>query len=78
MMNCLYSRAYIDVFHGTWVPIMYAVATKGTVFNWASILASALRTNIATAKHPETDQPLEFYMASYLLNAVCARCHFDH
>lgn len=53
MMNQLYDRADIDVFLGTWVAIMYVIATMGTIFNWANILASTLKTNIVVDKHLE-------------------------
>lgn len=78
MMSQLYGKGERDVFFGTWVPLMYVVATQGTIFNWVSILSSSLRTNIATAKSPPLEQPPEFYMSSYLLDVVCSRCYFEH
>lgn len=57
---------------------MHVVATWGTIFNWASILASSLKTNITTTKHAEAEKPLEFYMASYLLDFVYIRCQFEN
>ena len=78
MMNQLYGRPHNDTFLRTWVPIMYVVATRGTIFNWASFLASALKNNIHTTNYLEAYKQLEFYIASYPLNVVCARCHFDN
>lgn len=74
----LYGKADCDVFYGTWVPLMYVVATQGIIFNWTSILSSSLRTNIVAAQSPPLEQPPEFYMSSYLLDVVCSRCHFEH
>jgi len=33
MMNQFYGRANVDVFLGTWVPIMYVITTRSTIFN---------------------------------------------
>ena len=40
-------------------------------------MIAALKTNISAALAPEEGYSLEFYMASYLLDVVCARCHFE-
>lgn len=76
-MNRLYGRVDIDTFLGSWVPIMHIAATKGTIFNQARILTSALKMNIHTTKNLEKGQPLEFYMASYILEVVCEKCEFE-
>ena len=60
----------------SWVSLMYFVTINGTHFNWASLLIVALKKNIFAALAPEEGYPSEFYMASYLLDAVYARCHF--
>src|SRR5699024_9802031 len=33
VMCHLYGKVDCDVFHGTWVPLMHVVATRGTIFN---------------------------------------------
>jgi len=73
-MNWLYGRPDIDTMLITWVPIMYIVAIRGTIFNYASILASTLKNNIHTSKNPEADQASKIYMTSYLLDVVCVGC----
>lgn len=78
MMCHLYGKADCDIFHDTWVPLMYVVTTGGTMFNRARILVLALRTNIIAAKYPEPEQQPEFYMSSYLLDVFCARCQFNN
>lgn len=52
----------IDTFLRTWVPIMYITAARGTIFNWAGILSSSLKTNIQVAKNSGKYQPSKFYM----------------
>jgi len=74
----LYGKVDCDVFYSTSIPLMHIVATRGTIFNWASILASCVKKNITIAKHPELEQPPKFYMASYLIDVVCERCQFDN
>lgn len=64
MMNQLYGIADIDTFLRTWVPIMCIIATRGTIINWESILASTLKTNIHATKNLEVDQTSKFYMES--------------
>jgi len=50
----LYGKADSDVFYGTSMSLMHAVTTQGTIFNWENILASSLKTNIDTTKHPQS------------------------
>ena len=77
MLCRMYGRPDATTFSGSWVSLMYFVTVYGTCFNWASLLIAALKTNISSALAPEEGYASEFYMASYLLDAVCVRCHFE-
>ena len=48
-----------------------------THFNWAIILMTSIHTNLSSALVPDEGMPSEFYMASYLLDVVCSRLHFE-
>ena len=37
----------------------------------------SVQTNLASALAPDEGTPSEFYMASYLLDAVCAQMHVE-
>ena len=56
---------------------MYAIIVYGTRFNWENIIMAALKSNIFMALALDEGVASEFYMASYLLDAVCVRRHFE-
>ena len=73
----MYGRPDATFFNGSWVSLMYDVPVYDTHFNWAKMIVEALRSNIYAALAPDEGYASEFYMAYYLLDAVCARCHFE-
>ena len=77
MLCRMYGHPYATIFSGSWVSLMYFVTIHGTHFNWANLLIAALKTSISVALAPEEGYSSKFYMASYMLDAVCARCHFE-
>lgn len=77
MMNSLYGKANINTFLGTWEPLMHTVATKGTIFKWERILASSPKSHVQASKNPTKGEQSKFYMASYLLDTICAKCDFE-
>ena len=46
MLNNIYGRADGKVYKFEWIPLMYHTAMKGTVFNWADIIARDFSTSI--------------------------------
>ena len=77
MLCILYGHPDATNFSGMWATLMEYVTVHGTQFNWASILVASLHTNISSALVQDDGYPSEFYMASYLLDVVCSRCHFE-
>ena len=77
MLCRLYGRLDATTFNGAWATIMEYVTVHGTRFNWAGILMGSMQTNLASTLAPDEGTPSEFYMASYLLDAVNARLHFE-
>ena len=49
MLYRIFGRAHSKSFKLGWVPIIFCVATQGTVFNWANIVSNSLSACIASA-----------------------------
>ena len=49
MLNRIFERAHGKRFKLEWVPIIFYVATQGTVFNWENIVSNSLLACIASA-----------------------------
>jgi hypothetical protein len=60
-------------FSEAWMPLAYTVAISGTSFNWGTIISKQLSTCILQAQQPKEGETPAFYMASYLLDVICAR-----
>jgi hypothetical protein len=76
LMCRLYGEATCILFKDDWVLVGLIVITNGSVFNWAAILSLAMKRAIEKAKKPTTEILPTFYMASYLLDIVCANNSF--
>ena len=48
MLNRVFGRAHGKIFKLGWIPIIFYVATQGTVFNWANIVSNNLSTCISS------------------------------
>ena len=49
MLNRIFGRVHGKRFELEWVPIIFYVATQGTVFNWENIVSNNLSTCISSA-----------------------------
>ena len=49
MLNRIFGRANGRLFKLEWIPLMFHVATEGTIFNWASLVSSSLSSCVAAA-----------------------------
>jgi hypothetical protein len=58
------------------MPLVYTVAISGTSFNWVAIISKQLSTCIRQDQTLKEGETLSFYMASYLLDVICARTIF--
>ena len=70
MLNRIFGRAHGRLFKFEWIPIMFHVATQGTVFNWASLVSSSLSSCMAAALGGESRRKYEFYMSSILIDYI--------
>ena len=50
MLNRIFDRADGRTYKFGWIPLIYHVAMKGTIFNWADIVANILSTSITAAQ----------------------------
>ena len=48
MLNRIFGRAHGKSFKLEWVPIIFYVATQGTMFNWENIVSNSLSAYIAS------------------------------
>jgi hypothetical protein len=58
------------------MPLDFTVAILGTGFNWGAIISKQLSTCIKKAQAPKEEDTPTFYMASYVLDVICARNDF--
>ena len=47
MLNKIFGRANGKIFKLGWIPVIYYVATQGTIFNWASMVSNSLSACIS-------------------------------
>jgi hypothetical protein len=64
-------------FSKAWMPLAFTVAVSGIGFNWSAIVSKQLSTCIKQAQAPKEGDTPAFYMASYLLDIICARNAFS-
>ena len=53
------------------MPLDYTMDLSRSIFNWGDIISKQLSTGIEEAKNPKAGEIPTFYMAYYLLDAIC-------
>ena len=66
MLNRIFGRAHSKSFKLEWVPIIFYVATQGTVFNWANSLLACIASALGGVSQKRSD----FYMRSILIDCI--------
>jgi hypothetical protein len=69
----LYGEKDCSKFSEVRMPSTYTVAISGSSFNWGAIIFKQLSINLSQAQTPKEVEVPTFYMASYLLDVICAR-----
>jgi hypothetical protein len=69
----LYGEKDCSIFSEAWMPLAYTVAISGSSFNWGAIISKKLSICIQQAQMSKEGETPAFYMASYLLDVMCAR-----
>ena len=70
MLNKIFGRENGKSFKIGWIPIIFFVATQGTIFNWASIVSNSLSACISAALGGVSQKKSEFYMGSFLIDCI--------
>ena len=70
MLNRIFGRAHGKSFKIGWIPVIFFVATQGTIFNWENIVANNLFACISTALGGVSQKKSEFYMSSILIDCI--------
>ena len=70
MLNKIFGRANGKSFKLGWIPVIYYVATQGTIFNWESIVSNSLSACISVALGGVSQKKFEFYMSSILIDCI--------
>ena len=76
MLNRSFGWANGKIYKISWVPLIYFVATKGTIFNWADIIENSLHSCISAALGGLTQRKSEFYMSSFLIDCILCTHQF--
>ena len=78
MLNRIFGRSHGRSFKIGWVPIIFYVATEGTVFSWENIVSNSLSTCIASALGGVSQKKSEFYMTSILIDCILCTQSFPN
>lgn len=69
----LYEEKEYSKFSEAWIPLPYIVEISRGDFNWGDIISKHLRICVQQAQTSKEGETQDFYMASYLLDVICAR-----
>ena len=70
MLSRIFRRANGKNFNIGWVPVIFFVATQGTIFNWENIVSNSFSTCISAAMGGLSQKKSEFYMSSVLIDCI--------
>jgi hypothetical protein len=73
----LYGKKDCSRLSEAWMPLAYTMEISRSIFNWGAIISKQLSTIIEQARNQNLRDVPSFYMASYLLDAICARNIFS-
>ena len=68
MLKRIFGSANGRNFKIGWVPVIFFVATQGTIFNWENIVSNSLSAYISAALGGVSQKKTEFYMSSILID----------
>ena len=76
-MNKIYGRVDGRSYKFGWIAMIYHIAMKGTIFNWADIIAKNFSTTIKEAQEGLHLSKYEFYIPSFLVDCILYRQQFE-
>ena len=70
MLNRIFNQTNGNFYKISWVPIIYFVATQGTILKWANIISNNLSSCISTVLGGVSEKKSEFYMSSFMIYCI--------
>ena len=70
MLNRIFEKADGKNFKIGWVPVIFFVATQGTIFNWLNIVSNSLFSYISAAMGGVSEKKSKFYMSSFFIDCI--------
>ena len=70
MLNRIFGRAHQKIFKIEWIPVIYFVATQGTIFNWSNIVSNSLSACISVALGGVSQKRSDFWMSSIMIDCI--------
>ena len=70
MLNKIFGRVNGKNFKLSWVPVIFFVATQGTIFNWENIVSNSLYLCISEALGGVSQKKSKFYMSLVLIDCI--------
>ena len=77
MLRRIYGRADGRFYNFGWIPLLYCVAMKGSIFNWVDIVSMNLAKCIKATQEGLQQRKSEFYMSSFLVDCILYRHRFE-
>ena len=77
LLNKIYGRANGKFYKFGWITLIYHIAMKGTLFNWADIISKNLSTSIKASQEGLHLNKYEFYMPSFLVDSILYHHQFE-
>jgi hypothetical protein len=69
----LYGEKYCSRFSEAWMPLAYTIVIFRSGFNWGAIIYKKISICVQQSQTPKEGETPAFYMASYLLDVMCAK-----
>ena len=70
MQNRIFNRENGRFYKMSWIPLIYYVATQGTIFNLEDVAVYILSSCIVAALGGLTQRKYEFYMRSFFIDCI--------
>lgn len=71
LISKLYGFLHAPLFKEKWFHLVLDVANQGRIFNWSTTLSLNLYNNIRKVLELEENYLPNFYISSYVMDAIC-------
>ena len=77
MLNRIFDKDDGRTYKFGWIPLIYYLPMKGTIFNCADIVSNRLSTTIVAAQEGLHQRKFEFYMGSFFIDCILSFHPFE-